>query len=547
MLLFIAACNRHKLPTELLRADSLMEPHPDSALVILTRMPAPTDTYNRWCHKVLYVQARDRLYLPITSYEKIMHGAVAYFDSLNDNIHMQAKSHYYLGRIFQDKGDGVGTAREFLAATPYAEKDKDTLLVSKIKTNLAFILWDNGLLEEADSMYKQVIPIKEKLHDWEGLAIAYCKLGDINIQRRKRNYPLAVRYLLHSLRLTDRFNNGAIKEDILSSLCAVYRLLGKTDLAILYAKRGIEITPDSLISGYCLTIGATYFDSNKYDSATIYLKRSLFTTNVYTKEGAYHVLSKIAESEGRMKDAIRYNELSQLYKDSTTLLKQPTSVESAIKDSFINQSKTKYSLANKNHHVLLLIIGVLFFMACIFFLYRINRKKKLIKETNMLVVKEQNERERQNHLNIGIQNLLNEKIKEENQLMKQLRATQEQLDEQNILKKGIEIRNKLNHLYNFNHHNPDFKKTLCNEDWNEIREFILSISPNFEEKLFNDTDSITNKDLRFCYLIKLGLRYSEISEILGITIAAVYKKKNVVLVRMNKHITENLAKILNEL
>ena len=194
LILLLCGCQRRPAPLypALQKAERLMQEHPDSALAILSHLNRNSyrDRYQEKAYQVLLVQAKDRCYQPIVPYKENMVNAVSFFDSIGDNPNMQAKSHYYLGRIQQDGGDDAGTAKEFITAIPYAEETKDTLLLCSIKSNLGFLFWNNGLFDSAKSMYKEIIVLNELQKDYEGLAICYSKLGDIALQEKHHNFKM---------------------------------------------------------------------------------------------------------------------------------------------------------------------------------------------------------------------------------------------------------------------------------------------------------------------------------------------------------------------
>lgn len=308
-LLCFTSCNHTTRPTEFARAEALMESRPDSALRILEKhsLHDYTNPEAQAQYALLLTQAKDKNYITHTS-DSLIRIAVRYYDSGGD-VAMQAKAHYYLGRVYQDKDDIVGTVREFLIATPLAEKTEDYNMRCLLKSNLGYLLWNNGLLDEADSLYHQAIQLESAHHDVSRLAVALTKCADIAMQRQKPNYVQAERYLKQALFLTLKFDNANIREKILSSLSTLYLYMNKPQVAIYYAKKGISLMSDSSQAyGYYIVIGSAYNDMKYYDSAIVYLKKSLPADNYYTKEGAYRILAKIAGKQGRARESINYND-----------------------------------------------------------------------------------------------------------------------------------------------------------------------------------------------------------------------------------------------
>src|SRR5574344_734011 len=220
LVLLLCSCNRRPPPLHpaLQRAEQLMQKHPDSALAVLNNLNRESfsDRYQKEAYQVLFVQANDRCYQPITPYKKNMVNAISFFDSIGGNPSIQAKAHYYLGRIQQESHDDVETTKEFIAALNYAEEDKDSLLLCKIKSNLGFILWNNNLYDDAELMYKETIRLEENLNYTEGLVVSYFKLGDIAMQKKEDSK--AEYYLKKALAKSSHIDNSYLQNGILLSL-----------------------------------------------------------------------------------------------------------------------------------------------------------------------------------------------------------------------------------------------------------------------------------------------------------------------------------------
>lgn len=119
------ACDRKGVDVpELLQADSLMEEHPDSALVILERL---TDTKkfsseSKAFYCLLLTEAKDKTFAVHES-DSLIHMAVDYYEHTDDLLH-KAKAWFYWGRVNQDLLFGEKALDCYLQALPYAEKGK---------------------------------------------------------------------------------------------------------------------------------------------------------------------------------------------------------------------------------------------------------------------------------------------------------------------------------------------------------------------------------------------------------------------------------------
>lgn len=222
LLIFLVSClsTPDRGDNSLLYADSLIEAGcADSALNLLESMElADFSTVQlKAKYALLLTQAKDKNYITHTD-DSLISIAAEFYDAFGD-IGLQAKSHYYWGRVCQDRGDIEGTVREFLMAMPLVEKVGDYHLNVLLKSNLGHLFWQHGLQEAADSLYQQVIELEEAQHDSLRLAVALAKRADICLERGAEYYADADKYLKRALMLIKRSDNLYVKELVYSSYC----------------------------------------------------------------------------------------------------------------------------------------------------------------------------------------------------------------------------------------------------------------------------------------------------------------------------------------
>ena len=321
--LFLTSClsPTDRVIPSLLRADSLIEVGcADSALSLLERMNLAelSSIQSRASYALLLTQAKDQNYVTHTD-DSLIRVAVDYYDT-SDDITLRAKAHYYLGRVCQDRGDIEGTVREFLVAMPLAEKAENYDLNILLKSNLGLLFWRHGLQEEADSLYRQAVELAEAHHDSLRLAVVLVHCADICMERGEEYYTDAEKYLKRALKLVKDTDKQHTEELVFSSLSYLLEYQGKSREAILYANKGMRLVLDSSERyGYYLVIGSAYLQLEQYDSAFVYLNRGIPSDNYYAKTNAYMKLSEMAMRLGKQNEALEYETLYTIYKDSTFL------------------------------------------------------------------------------------------------------------------------------------------------------------------------------------------------------------------------------------
>lgn len=133
------------------------------------------------------------------------------------------------------------------------------------------------------------------------------------------------------------------EELVFSSLSYLLEYQGKSREAILYANKGMRLVLDSSERyGYYLVIGSAYLQLEQYDSAFVYLNRGIPSDNYYAKTNAYMKLSEMAMRLGKQNEALEYETLYTIYKDSMKLVEQPVEVVSSLKDVLYRQSTERY-------------------------------------------------------------------------------------------------------------------------------------------------------------------------------------------------------------
>jgi hypothetical protein len=522
--LLLAACHRSpKLPLPMQRAEALMQPHPDSALAILASMtPPPTAQrfqFEAW--KVLLVQARDRNYLPITPYERAIRRSVAYFDSIaTDATSLRAKAHYYLGRIYQDKGDDVGTVREFLTAEPLAENVKDSLFLYLLKGNLAQVLRVNAVWSESEQMFKEIANYYCSINDSLHLAIIYYNLALLKMDIEKFHYPIAKNYLLRSLYIIRHQNNRLLESDLYSSLASISKLENKIDTAIYYARKGLPLASDEYDkSRFYLVIGEMMNQKMQSDSALFYLKKSTISQNPYIISEAAEKISNIYRRRCNLNEALRFSEMSSLYKDKASNSEHSSEVIISMKNMIYKYHLEQEKKISLNRNILLVSLVIFLIMLLLFGIYKYKKYRNRIKVEDEAKLSAQFLNQRQSEIIDEKQQELEQKDSE----IKRLRSQQSREDF-----KSLPAYRRLVALRDSNK-KEDGRQKLEATDWEEIETEVNSIIPHFAARLTKAYPKMTSSDIEFCIVSLFGFSFNDIPYVLGISFQALYKRKNAIL------------------
>ncbi|MEG0463732.1 hypothetical protein [Bacteroides sp.] len=545
---FICCSWRSTQLPELLRADSLMATSPESSLKLLQSMSLSelNDASSRAWYALLMTQARDKNYLIHTD-DSLIRMAVDYYDMRGADVTLQAKSHYYLGRVYQDRREDPKAVREFLTAMPLAKEAKDEELLCILDGNLGYLFYQQSMYEQADSLYQQAERLAVQRNDSARLVVALSMLGDIGIAKGQSSYVSAENYLLRALAIAKDQQNVYLKRTVINSLSMLYSRMNNTDEALRFARLGLSLEVDSKdYSNYYLIQGMILSKKLQYDSATVYLKKSLLSDNYYVKTGAYMCLSDVNRKQGKVAEALQMEDYCNAYKDSVKRLEQPVEVMASVKDAMMRQTVQHYESFLHRYRYYVYVLGAALLCLALYLAYK---RRRFRQEMNTLV---QEHSTLQSHLSSQTEKLemeLRQKDLELTELYErygQLGDTKEGADNQEaaiLLMEQMKVVNKekerlfrevlkesfiyrrLNALIETNYNNPDAMEKPTAADWEILKAEINRITIDFTGRLSRKYERLTDNDVCFCCLVKAGFKYSKIALLLCCTANAVYKRR----------------------
>lgn len=190
----LSSCTiRQDYNQQLLKADSLMQLRPDSALNILKSISSKklsTRADNAY-YALLLTQAQDKNFV-VQKDDSLIQIAVHYYDSIGDTK-MQAKAHYYWGCVYRDMNQQAEAIREFFIAAPLTEKSKEKRQLGLIYNNIGYIYNIQDFNQKADSIYQLVEIIAIELKDTTLWAEALSKQGSIALSKGDDYFPIIIK------------------------------------------------------------------------------------------------------------------------------------------------------------------------------------------------------------------------------------------------------------------------------------------------------------------------------------------------------------------
>ena len=371
----LIACTHSGRDSKLVQAETLMQKFPDSALHLLQEIrPEELNSLeDQAYHALLLTEVKDKNFIQQTE-DSLIRIAVQYYDSTK-NIPMQARSYYYLGCIWRDKDNHPEALKEFFKAIFYSKKANDNKLTGYIYNNIANLYLSQRLNEQADSIYQitEKLAIQEK--DSNLWADVLPQRGTIDINRGKRYYNEAEQKILTAFKVSCHIAQKSMIAKTAYSLSLLYGRMNMGEKAVKFAKLNIihQDNPNVTYRDF-LILGEAYYKVSQYDSALIFLNKSLCSDDNYTKAGAYMRLADIAQKQGNLKKALEMERKYSAHLDSAQQKQQSAAIVTTEKNILIQRKQSEFK-TNLEQLYCYIATGTAFFLASFLVLLKCYKRK----------------------------------------------------------------------------------------------------------------------------------------------------------------------------
>lgn len=598
IMLFLFSCthkNNSALLPELVRAESLMYSHPDSALQLLERMPVPSSSNHlqnaTWC--LLMTQARDKNNRKHTS-DSLINIAYEYFMQ-QDNSQRKALAANYKGRINEDMSNVEEATQHFLEASFEVEKTKDYQLGFLIYSNLGMIYLYRSLDEYA-------MPALQKAYEHATLSenagyVSYSLSYIARVYSKQAKWDESIKYYEKAIDVAKMANEGRVLTCGYCELAGIYTRIGKHELALPLAKKALLIDRKERLATdqSMLAIGDIYRSIGNSDSAFYYLHKAVESDNIYTAHSSCQALFLLYKEKKDYNKAIDCSEKIWMYSDSIRKIDRSKEVieiqEKYNREKLLNE---KNQLKIEKDHTTRTGLVLLVFLICLIATLIMNYQRILLRKERTIQKNEEQIRLHtlRIHENESLMNRNKNRMEELIVQIEENQEAQEQWEEQQNALSEIQQQNEalrqeneklqtkissystslqektkeldtLKVLSDENRRLHDREKFLCNQllkqsevlnplkkspkylDANGIlvmQEAVNGLYDNFTMRLSKQIPTLIESELQFCCLIKLRLSNPEIATLIGISPSSVSKRKQ----RIKERITQNDGRVLGE-
>lgn len=548
----LSSCTiRQDYNQQLLKADSLMQLRPDSALNILKSIsPKKLSTRaDNAYYALLLTQAQDKNFV-VQKDDSLIQIAVHYYDSIGDTK-MQAKAHYYWGCVYRDMNQQAEAIREFLIAAPLTEKVKEKRQLGLIYNNIGYIYNIQDFNQKADSIYQLVEIIAIELKDTTLWAEALSKQGSIALSKGDDYFPIAEQKLSNAFMAADKMGYNRLKADISASLSRLYTRMGQKEKALHYAKLNLSLRRDTARAYRAFFIlGDAYYKSEQYDSATFYLNKSLVSKDYGKKADAYMRLADIAMIQGNATLSIELERNSSAYKDSLYKFRRNIVTNKIIKaetDAQTMLQKLYYKWRLNTYLCVFILIIVIIIIITIFLYKRYRRKNYLLQKDKQQIEKaHQDLSQHYAKLQIDIvqKDLEIESLRKElasHQVYEEQRKKlQDELDEMVLKRKALAkeaflhspLYEKMQAIIKDYQDKDTSDKELSDQEW---QEFVAEMDMEWNNAITElcAKYQLSKEELHLICLSLIGFPFSHLEYLLHLSRATLYRKKNALLKRID--------------
>ena len=547
-------CTDGRYDAVLSQIDTLMEAHPDSALLRLDSIRSLKESWPkrlRMRYDLLEAKAQNKAFVDFTS-DSIAKEFTKYYDS-HGTANERMMAHYLLGCVYRDLGEAPHAVDCYLDAISQADttsKDCDFYTLSCAYAQMAYIYYKQLLLTNSIEANKKASIYafrsnqpKFAITNLVGMASSYILLNkrdSAELILKKAN-GLYLRYGLLQNALQSSNSLLYLYVDNPSKLKEAKELIDKYEELSTHFDRSLELRGDKRQFYYYK--GKYFEENNQLDSAEYYY-RKVYRPNMsfVDMDPMYRGLLSVFTKRHQSDSIAKYSQLLCLANDSS-IAKKDQDLTAQMAASYNYNRYQKEALENEKiaHHTQIILISILVGVAIVaLFLYTIWRnhlkKQERLRAEYTKATEEYEKNIRTMHLlDSAYQEVINamkkelSKTKSENQsrleaITSKYEKSKSELEEENRklvdsikrLEKQETISDylkKTNELMDSEivKHIKELEQKplsrLANGDWNILNAEIAINFPSIIHDL-NSLPKITDQKIRVCLLVILKIQDS---------------------------------------
>lgn len=529
--------------------------NPDSALVLLQDLKESiyySSEHTKNTFELVKIRLEDKSFnIPVS--DKEIKKVLDYFDK-NGTCEERQEAYYYAGSVYRDLDDVPRALEYFLKSVECSEQCQgpDSVMLRNSYSQLSALYFSVQDYSNALNMAKKETDIAKKLNILDSRTLlhegsAFLRLDSLS--ESKRCLMSALKYMEN-----DKKN---IDANTLSSILYQLSSLGYKEDAYKCYQYVTDIQKDyDLPATMYLSLGKYFSLVEQVDSAiNCYSELTYKTNDLECKYDAFRHLSIIYNSKGDEENANYYAQKFIAVSDSINLGKRQTeaaTINNRFKYQKDKEEEQRIKEEKERYYMMLLVSSFSFVVIVLvlisFFIYKKNlRLKEIIEKTQELKMVKGENRALQNEILLQEKNLLSARDrirKNDEELCKMrenldqsetdLQNAKNQLEERLLQSKSIL---QLLHQTKFEGSAEDMiekirmaadgRYKMKELDWKRFHNAVNKLYPDFADRiLMHSKKKISDKQLLFCQLIRVGITNRQIQILLDMPKATVWRWAN---------------------
>lgn len=516
LLLSLLSCGRSRYIDTLDNIKRVGDSNPDTALLMLDSLAEGVrgeSEYVRNKYELLKIRLCDKAYRPATS-DVAIRNLMGYFGDKGSSLEKQ-EVFYYAGSVYRDLCDTPRALEYFLNSLDYAQSGMvyDTVMLRNTYSNLNDLYYNVQDYGNAALMARKELEVcrlldSDRLIPYLHLCSSYIGLDSLSLASAATDSAFNI------------FRASSVHErnnDDLVYVLYYYSMINNKRMASLC--HTMIMKDSSICSGFIPSLFfAYYYDCvEKKDSAIAYCEKALeLSESLEERYDATKLLFALNKSNGDDKTACRlaysYMQLSdsldfgKRQEKAAQINNQHKYYIDKNRERMLNEQKEKY------RRTLYLVSFIAIMLLCLGYVIHITRRNRQLNKILSLNV----EIER---VSLQEKNLRDELARKESELyekMAQNKTLVRLLHQSELTDKAEEVIESIRQVSNG-------EKTMSQSDWDQLFTAVNALYPDFKEQMVNKCDALTEQQIQFCYLLRIGLSNVQIKNVTNMSRVTVWR------------------------
>lgn len=516
LLVSLLSCGRSRYIDTLDNIKRVGDSNPDTALLMLDSLAAGIrgeSEYVRNKYELLKIRLCDKAYRPATS-DVAIRNLMRYFGDKGSSLEKQ-EVFYYAGSVYRDLCDTPRALEYFLNSLDYAQSGMvyDTVMLRNTYSNLNDLYYNVQDYGNAALMARKELEVcrlldSDRLIPYLHLCSSYIGLDSLSLASAATDSAFNI------------FRASSVHErnnDDLVYVLYYYSMINNKRMASLC--HTMIMKDSSICSGFIPSLFfAYYYDCvEKKDSAIAYCEKALeLSESLEERYDATKLLFALNKSNGDDKTACRLAYSYMQLSDSLDFGKrQEKAAQINNQHKYYidkNREQTLSEQKEKYRRTLYLVSFIAIMLLCLGYVIHITRRNRQLNKILSLNV----EIER---VSLQEKNLRDELARKESELyekMAQNKTLVRLLHQSELTDKAEEVIESIRQVSNG-------EKTMSQSDWDQLFTAVDALYPDFKEQMVYKCDALTEQQIQFCYLLRIGLSNVQIKNITNLSRVTVWR------------------------